>query len=155
MKNININTIITGDDGIITEDNLLKAMQVLKDNGIEADEATTVLRAIGYALLGTELFPVQEKHATREEVEAECKKWFERDYGRVTKAEDLEAFEVEDLENIADGQYPERAIEILDENGWPVDDGEIEFGADEFGWAMCALADLAEHLLYKLGIWDE
>lgn len=33
------------------------AMQVLIDNGIEEDEAATVLQALGYVLLNTELFP--------------------------------------------------------------------------------------------------
>lgn len=32
-----------------------KAMQVLIDNGIEKDEAATVIQAVGYALLGIEL----------------------------------------------------------------------------------------------------
>lgn len=34
-----------------------KAEQILIDNGIEDDEAATVLQAIGYALLDTELYP--------------------------------------------------------------------------------------------------
>lgn len=33
------------------------AEKVLVDNGIEKDEASTVLQAIGYALLDTELYP--------------------------------------------------------------------------------------------------
>lgn len=33
------------------------AEQVLIDNGIEPDEASTVLQAIGYALLNVELYP--------------------------------------------------------------------------------------------------
>lgn len=33
------------------------AMQCLIDNGIEKDEAATVLQALGYILLDTELFP--------------------------------------------------------------------------------------------------
>lgn len=34
-----------------------EAEQVLIDNGIEKDEAATVLQAIGYVLLDTELYP--------------------------------------------------------------------------------------------------
>lgn len=34
-----------------------KAEKVLVDNGIEADEASTVLQALGYVLLDTELYP--------------------------------------------------------------------------------------------------
>ena len=41
----------------ITPDNIQKAEQVLIDNGISADEAQTVLQAIGYALLDFELYP--------------------------------------------------------------------------------------------------
>ena len=33
------------------------AMQHLIDNGIEADEASVVLQALGYILIDTELFP--------------------------------------------------------------------------------------------------
>jgi len=33
------------------------AEQILIDNGIDADEASTVLQAIGYALLDEELYP--------------------------------------------------------------------------------------------------
>lgn len=41
----------------ITKENIEKAELVLVDNGIEASEAQTVLQAIGYALLDTELYP--------------------------------------------------------------------------------------------------
>lgn len=40
----------------ITRADIKKAEQILVDNGIEADEADTVLQAIGYALLNTELY---------------------------------------------------------------------------------------------------
>ena len=40
----------------ITKADIKKAEQILIDNGIEADEADTVLQAIGYALLNTELY---------------------------------------------------------------------------------------------------
>ena len=36
---------------------IIMAEQVLVDNGIDRDEADTVLQAIGYALLDTELYP--------------------------------------------------------------------------------------------------
>ena len=41
----------------LTEAKIIKAEQVLIDNGIEAEEAPTVLQAIGYALLDAELYP--------------------------------------------------------------------------------------------------
>lgn len=41
----------------INEKQINKAMQCLVDNGIEIDEARTVLQALGYILLDVELFP--------------------------------------------------------------------------------------------------
>ena len=40
----------------ITKDDITKAEKILTDNGIEMDEAQTVLQAIGYALLDAELY---------------------------------------------------------------------------------------------------
>ena len=45
-----------GESGISPEQ-IQKAEQVLIDNGIETDEAQTVLQAIGYVLLDTSLYP--------------------------------------------------------------------------------------------------
>ena len=44
----------------IEENDIKKAEQVLIDNGIEPDEASTVLQALGYALLDTELYPEED-----------------------------------------------------------------------------------------------
>jgi len=41
----------------INSDNIIKAEKVLIDNGIDKDEASTVLQAIGYTLLNIELYP--------------------------------------------------------------------------------------------------
>lgn len=41
----------------INEEQINNAMQCLVDNGIETDEACTVLQALGYILLDVELFP--------------------------------------------------------------------------------------------------
>ena len=41
----------------ITKTQINKAMQCLIDNGIDEDEACTVLQALGYILLDEELFP--------------------------------------------------------------------------------------------------
>lgn len=41
----------------INEEQIKKAMRCLVDNGIEIDEACTVLQALGYILLDVELFP--------------------------------------------------------------------------------------------------
>lgn len=41
----------------ITITNIIGAEKILIDNGIEKDEAETVLQAIGYALLDEELYP--------------------------------------------------------------------------------------------------
>lgn len=45
----------------IDETKLKKATQCLIDNGIEPDEAKTVLQAIGYILLGKEFYPADDK----------------------------------------------------------------------------------------------
>lgn len=42
---------------MIDIDKIRAAEKCLIDNGIEADEASTVLQAIGYILLDTELYP--------------------------------------------------------------------------------------------------
>ena len=41
----------------ISNDKIEKAKKILIDNGIEQDEAETVLQALGYVLLDAELFP--------------------------------------------------------------------------------------------------
>ena len=41
----------------ITKEEIERALKVLIDNGIENEEAETVLQAIGYTLLDAELFP--------------------------------------------------------------------------------------------------
>jgi len=40
----------------ITKNDIKNAEKVLADNGIEIDEVSTVLQAIGYVLLDTELY---------------------------------------------------------------------------------------------------
>lgn len=40
----------------ITKEDILRAEKVLEDNGVEKDEVQTVLQAIGYVLLDTELY---------------------------------------------------------------------------------------------------
>ena len=40
--------------------NLAATEQILVDNGIDEDEASTVLQAIGYSLLNIELYPEDE-----------------------------------------------------------------------------------------------
>ena len=41
----------------VTEEDVAKAEKVLVDNGIEEDEAACVLQALGYVLLGVEVYP--------------------------------------------------------------------------------------------------
>lgn len=48
MKKIDVKT-------VITDEMVKKAQQVLVDNGIDTDETATVIQAIGYVLLNTEL----------------------------------------------------------------------------------------------------
>ena len=43
------------------ETKIEKALQCLVDNGIESDEAETVLQALGYILMDVELFPDDNK----------------------------------------------------------------------------------------------
>ena len=42
---------------LVTDENIARAEAVLTDNGIADGEASTVLQALGYALLGEELYP--------------------------------------------------------------------------------------------------
>jgi len=51
----------------IESDKIAKAEQILIDNGIEADEASTVLQALGFALLDEDLYPVKYR--------ARCIQW--------------------------------------------------------------------------------
>ena len=48
----------------LNEDNIKRALQVLIDNGIEKDEADTVLEAIGYVMLDTDLDEILSKVGT-------------------------------------------------------------------------------------------
>ena len=52
-------TVCTTTEGAehVNQENIKAAEKVLVDNGIEADEAATVLQALGYALLDVELYP--------------------------------------------------------------------------------------------------
>ena len=52
MKNATIEIDVT-----VEKKNIAAAEKVLADNGIEEDEVSTVLQAVGYALLGAELYP--------------------------------------------------------------------------------------------------
>ena len=44
----------------IQKETIEKAEQCLIDNGIDADEASVVLQALGYILIDTELYPEEE-----------------------------------------------------------------------------------------------
>lgn len=44
----------------ITSEDIVRSKQILIDNGIEEDEADSVLQALGYALIDTELYPYPE-----------------------------------------------------------------------------------------------
>lgn len=49
----------------ISKEDVINAEQVLIDNGIKADEASTVLQAIGYALLDLEIYDEEsDEHST-------------------------------------------------------------------------------------------
>ena len=49
----------------ISKEDIINAEQVLIDNGIEPDEASTVLQAIGYTLLDLELYDEEnDEHST-------------------------------------------------------------------------------------------
>ena len=58
---MNASTTLNEHGGIIPKVNIRRAEQVLIDNGIEKDEAGTVLQAIGYTLLDTELYPEEDR----------------------------------------------------------------------------------------------
>lgn len=46
----------------VPEEKIARAKQCLIDNGIEDDEAETVLQALCYILMDTEIFPEEEKN---------------------------------------------------------------------------------------------
>ena len=46
---------------IVTGPDLVTAEKILRDNGIAGDETPTVLQAVGYALLDTELYPAMSR----------------------------------------------------------------------------------------------
>lgn len=46
----------------VPEEKIASAKQCLIDNGIEDDEAETVLQALCYILMDTEIFPEEEKN---------------------------------------------------------------------------------------------
>lgn len=46
---------------ITSKEEIKKSEQVLIDNGIEKDEAQVVLQALGYTLLGVELYPEEKE----------------------------------------------------------------------------------------------
>lgn len=52
--------IVTVQRKIVDEEDISRAEKVLLDNGIDPDEVDTVLQAVGYALLDTELYPENE-----------------------------------------------------------------------------------------------
>lgn len=50
----------TTDEEAIYDERISKAEQCLIDNGIEPDESSTVLQALGYILLDEELYPEEK-----------------------------------------------------------------------------------------------
>lgn len=48
-------------DKTITRAEVKAAEKVLEDNGIDPDEVETVMQAVGYALLGAELYETEVK----------------------------------------------------------------------------------------------
>ena len=78
---------------MITQSKIKAAEQVLIDNGIEPDEADTVLQAIGYVLLDTELYDdclprtyAEIDYGDRDDVEAiEGTKWDDMNYRYYTE----------------------------------------------------------------------
>ena len=55
--NCNDEEVVYDNEVVITKDIVRKAEQVLIDNGIEEDEASIVLQALGYVLFDGELYP--------------------------------------------------------------------------------------------------
>lgn len=90
----------------ITEDKVKAAEQVLIDNGIDADEASTVLQALGFALLDQDLYPPKYR--------ARCIQWDAPDgVGKHLDSEVTVSFE--------DLQLPDNAT-----------DEEIEYALSEY-----------------------
>ena len=50
---------------VISKEDIIRAEQILIDNGIDKDEASVVLQAVGYALLDLELYDEEnDEHST-------------------------------------------------------------------------------------------
>lgn len=50
---------------VISKEDIIRAEQILIDNGIDKDEASVVLQAVGYAMLDLELYDEEnDEHST-------------------------------------------------------------------------------------------
>ena len=89
----------------IESDKIAKAEQILIDNGIEADEASTVLQALGFALLDEDLYPAKYR--------ASCIKWDRTDDDGEHVEADLPSEVVVTFEDL---QLPDNATDEEIEN---------------------------------------
>lgn len=95
----------------ITKEQIKAAEQVLIDNGIEADEAQTVLQAIGYTLLDEELYPEEEtENAPKKQ------KFTFRFHTHGWTDISVEAENADEARELADEKYNEGDYEDIDEN---------------------------------------
>ena len=101
----------------IESDKIAKAEQILIDNGIEADEASTVLQALGFALLDEDLYLVKYR--------ARCIQWDRTDDDGEHVEADLPSEVVVTLEDL---QLPDNAT---DEE---IEDALSEYLTDYYGF---------------------
>jgi len=81
----------------ITAESIKAAEKVLSDNGIDEDEAQTVLQAVGYALAGVELYPGPEYGplnwmADAEKARDSARDYVERVWTAQLREDDIESF---------------------------------------------------------------
>lgn len=103
---------------MIDKDKVKAAEQVLVDNGIEADEASTVLQAIGFALLDEDLY--QPKYQAR------CIQWDKTDDdGNPVEHADLPSEVTVSLEDLG---LPDNATDK------EIEDALSDYLSDEYGF---------------------
>ena len=106
-------------------DKISAAEKILMDNGIEKDEAATVLQAIGYALLDTELYPKDSK--------PEQKSYWEADI-RVTLAhrvEGIDCIDEEAAKSMANSIITETGFGDLQDIDWTITNVDMDMKQKE------------------------
>lgn len=125
----------------ISEANIKAALKVLIDNGVEADEAATVLQAIGYSLLDAELFPDNAASASHVPIWT----YDHYEYGDGTPLFFLRLGDVEQNQpnSLAILQFIKRLDTLYGDLDEDTTDWALEFQL----WTRMLLSDAAPHIL--------